>query len=153
MGNGALAIGPKLPRPSSTLPEPTSEIGALSRICIFSGATERFTGPTTIMSWRLLWARHWRVGHHVVSRRRSGALTATLLPLSRHHKGPVLTCCWLDPVACCRAFAPRCRTVGRTPGTPVECCRCIVSLHGAMIGRGSRSYAKCLFHEDLPEIQ
>ena len=24
MGNGALAIGPKLPRPSSTLPEPTS---------------------------------------------------------------------------------------------------------------------------------
>ena len=29
MGNGALAIGPKLPRPSSTLPEETFRIEAL----------------------------------------------------------------------------------------------------------------------------
>jgi hypothetical protein len=33
MGNGALAIGPKLPRPSSTLLNPTSQEGTKAAMC------------------------------------------------------------------------------------------------------------------------
>jgi hypothetical protein len=43
MGNGALAIGPKLPRPSSTLPEPTfpsEQLSGLERLPVVIGATK-----------------------------------------------------------------------------------------------------------------
>ena len=45
MGNGALATGPKLPRPSSTLPDPEIRRGAMTSTVIGGRADARSILP------------------------------------------------------------------------------------------------------------
>jgi len=50
MGNGALAIGPKLPRPSSTLPGSPDARGALAG----ASRAETCRAPAPFPDWQLL---------------------------------------------------------------------------------------------------